>query len=417
MKIVHLSTTDTDGGAALAAYRLHRGLQRAGHDSAMFVARKCGRDASVTAFAPADDLAGKAKRRWRRFRIKRDFELYRQSRPSGYERFSDDRTIHGADIVSQLPACDVVNLHAIDEFVDCRGFFSALPRRIPIVWRLADMNAFTGGCHYDHDCGRLSSGCGSCPQLGSQNPDDLSRQVWKRKQEAFATLERGRLHIVALCRWMTTLIAESPLLSRFPSSIIPNGVDVDEFAPRDQGFAREVLGIPNSAHVVMFVSDEVTNRRKGFSLLSEALAGLARHPDLFLVAVGRGQAPVGGVPTLQVGHVSDNRWLSLIYSAADIFVIPSLQDNLPNTVLEAMACGTPVVGFAVGGISDMVRDGVTGRLVAPHDVDSLRLTIKSLVLDRTKTKAMGDQARRLAIEEYSRELQVRRYADLYKSLL
>ncbi len=417
MKIIHISTTDIDGGAALAAYRLHKGLQRAGHDSGMFVERKCGCDESVTAFVPPNDLVERIKRRWRRFEINRDFRSHRQSRPPGYERFSDDRTVHGAEIVSQLPPCDVVNLHAIDEFVDYQGFFSALPRRMPIVWRLADMNAFTGGCHYDHDCGRLSSGCGSCPQLGSKNPDDLSRRVWKRKQQAFSVLEQKRLHIVALCRWMAALISESPLLSRFPSSIIPNGVDLEEFAPRDQKFAREVLGIPHNAHVVMFVSDEVTNRRKGFSLLSEALAGLAHDADLFLVAVGRGQAPVSGIPTLQVGHVGDNRWLSLIYSAADIFVIPSLQDNLPNTVLEAMACGTPVVGFAVGGISDMVREGITGCLVPPHDVVSLRLTIKSLLFDRTKTKTMGDQARRLAVNEYSRELQVRRYVDIYKALL
>lgn len=418
MKIVHISTQDINGGAALAAYRLHRGLQRVGHESSMFVATRSSCDPTVLAFAPPIDFASRIRRRLQRERIARDFSRYRASRPAGYELFSDDRSCHGGTILGQLPACDVINLHWIAGFIDYKGFFNAMPHGIPTVWRLADMNAFTGGCHYDHDCGQLIKGCGACPQLGSTDPEDLSRQVWKRKQAVFGAMETNRLHIVALCRWMVELVKDSPLLSKFPVTLIPNGVDLEEFAPRDRRFAREVLGIPQGAQVVMFVSDDVTNRRKGFPLLSQALSGQMQAHDLFLVSVGNGNPPVtGSIPCLHMGRVNNDRWLSLIYSAADVFVIPSLQDNLPNTVLESMACGTPVIGFAVGGIPDMVRAGVTGLLVPPCDVDGLGVAISDLLRDPARLAAMRNHCRRIVVEEYSRELQVRRYSELYKSLI
>ncbi|NOS78162.1 MAG: glycosyltransferase [Nitrospira sp.] len=418
MKIVHLSASDIGGGAALAAYRLHRGLQRAGHDSSMLVAKRSSQDSSVLAFSPPNGLTVRIRRRFRRLLIDREFSRYRLSRPPGYEPFSDDRTPYGETVAAQLPPCDVVNLHWIAGFVDYQGLFGSLPGRTPIVWRLADMNALTGGCHYDDDCGQLGRGCGMCPQLGSGDREDLSRQVWLRKQKAFGALEPNQLHIVTLCRWMSVVVRESPILSRFPVTHIPNGVDLEEFSPRDRRLAREVLGIPHEARVVMFVSDQLTNRRKGFSLLIDALAGMTQCPNLVLMSVGKGQPPLaGGIPCLHFGHVNNDRWLSLIYSAADVFVIPSLQDNLPNTVLESMACGTPVIGFAVGGISDMVRDGLTGLMVPPRDVGGLRTTILGLLENPSMRASMSEQSRRIAVQDYSRELQVRRYLDLYKSLV
>ncbi len=384
----------------------------------MFTATRSSLDPTVVTFIPPTDLVSRLRRRLRRDRIARDFAQYRTSRPAGFEPFSDDRSCHGVTILGQLPPSDVINLHWIAGFVDYEAFFGSIPHQTPIVWRLADMNPFTGGCHYDHDCRQFMTGCGACPQLGSTDRKDLSRQVWKRKEAVFGLLEKKRLHIVVLCRWMFELVKHSPLLSRFPVTLIPNGVDLDEFAPRDRCLAREVLGIPQGAQVVMFVSDDMTNRRKGFSLLSQSLSGLVQTHDLFLVSVGKGKRPeTGPIPCLHMGHVTHDRWLSLIYSAADVFVIPSLQDNLPNTVLESMACGTPVIGFAVGGIADMVRPGVTGILVPPSDVGGLRVAISDLLHDPVRLAAMRDNCRRIAVEEYSRELQVRRYAELYKSLV
>ena len=286
MKIIHLSTHDNSGGAARSTFRVHTALRRGGYDSTMLVANRHSDDPSVTAIVPSMDFFPRLRRRLRRRQIFREFMGYQATRPEGYEPFSVDRSVLAFDLVRQLPLCDVINLHWVAGFVDIQAFFSTLPQRTAVVWELHDMNAITGGCHYDEDCGKHISGCGACPQLGSTDPEDLSRQVWKRKQGALGALDVNRLHIVAPSRWMLELVKNSPLLSRFPVTLIPYGVDLEEFAPRDRRFAREVLGIPQDAQVVMFVSDDLTNRRKGFSFLSAAMSGQLQVPNLFLLSVG-----------------------------------------------------------------------------------------------------------------------------------
>ena len=178
------------------------------------------------------------------------------------------------------------NLHWIARFVDYKAFFSTVPKRIPVVWRIADMNPITGGCHYDEGCGKYLDGCGACPQLGSDDPEDLSRQVWKRKQRIFGGVDPHRLHFVALNRWMATNLAQHPFLNRFPVTIIPNGLDTDVFAPRDRKIAREILGLPQEATIILFVASNVQIRYKGFLPLTEALSGLKGPDNLLLMSVG-----------------------------------------------------------------------------------------------------------------------------------
>ena len=218
MRILHLSTHDIRGGAARAAFRLHRALRRAGHDSTMLVAHRDSNDPTVTASCDqwilplgCDVICDESE-------ILRDFARYQATRPTGLEPFSDDRSLYALDLVRQLPPYDVLHLHWVADFVDYQAFFSALPEPTPVVWQLHDMNVMTGGCHYDHDCGRYVSGCGACPQLGSTDPEDLSRQIWKRKQGVFGTLEANRLHLVAPSRWMLELVKGSPLLSKFSAT-------------------------------------------------------------------------------------------------------------------------------------------------------------------------------------------------------
>jgi glycosyltransferase involved in cell wall biosynthesis len=280
------------------------------------------------------------------------------------------------------------------------------------------MNPFTGGCHYDERCGRWASGCGACPQLGSADPADLSRQIWWRKEAAFGQLGDRRLHVVANNEWMAAQARRSPLLGRFPLSVIPNGLNSDTFAPRDRAFARDVLGIPQDARVVLFVAMATTNHRKGFSLLVQALGAMRDEvPGLFLLSLGRARTmPEVQVPHLALGEIKQERLLSLIYSAADLFAIPSLQDNQPNTVLEALACGVPVVGFDAGGIGEMVRPGLTGELVPVGDVSALREATAALLLDDGRRRALGAGARETALREYRQEQQVERYCQLYDEL-
>ena len=417
MRILHLSTHDIRGDAARAAFRLHRALRRAGDDSTMLVAHRASRDPTVTGLMRSRDLATRLRRRWRESELLREFAGYQATRPTGLEPFSDDRSQHAFDLVRHIPPCDVLHLHGVAGFVDYQAFFSALPARTPLVWHLHDMNVMTGGCHYDEDCGRYMKGCGACPQLGSTDPMDLSRQIWTRKQGVFGALEANQLHLVAPSRWMFQLVKGSPLLSKFSATLIPDGVDVEEFAPRDRRFAQEILGIPQGAQVVMFVSDHLTNRRQGFSVLFEALSGLTQADHLFFLSVGKGDPQgTGPTPGLHMGEVRNDRWRSVIYSAADLFVIPSVQDNLPNTVLESLACGTPVVGFDVGGIPDMVRPGRTGQLVPVGDAGALRQAMTHLLNAPSLCRQMGAECRRIVMEEYSSGLLATRYAALYESL-
>jgi glycosyltransferase involved in cell wall biosynthesis len=414
LRILHLNTYDVTGGAALATYKLHRGLCKLGYDSSMLVAHRKSTDPTVSAFAPKRDLPSRLSRRLRHESIKFAFSRYKQTRPAGLEGFTDDRSLYGSQLLRQLPECDIINLHWVAGFLDYSHFFEGVPQHIPIFWRLSDMNAFTGGCHFDVGCGKHESGCGACPQLGSASEEDLSRDIWKRKERVFRAVRHERLHVVALNQWMAESVRRSPLLGRFGVTVIPNGVETDVFAPRDKHFARDVLGIPQDANVLLFAADSVTNRRKGFHVLTEALNTLPDSSNIALVSVGAGNVKLGhGIPHIHVGHVEDRQRLSLVYSAADVYVVPSLQDNQPNTVLESMACGTPVVGFDVGGIPDMVRPGITGLLAPVGDARGLRAAILQIFEHRETRASFGAACRRVVMEEYTMDRQVRQYAELY----
>jgi glycosyltransferase involved in cell wall biosynthesis len=212
-------------------------------------------------------------------------------------------------------------------------------------------------------------------------------------------------------------VRQSPLLRRFPLTIIPNGIDPEMFSARDRRTARGLLGIGQNMRVVLFAANDVTNRRKGLRLLSDALIGQTTMSDLLLVSVGHAKPALDSrISHLHLGHI-EYKWLSLAYTAADVFVIPSLQENFGNVILESMACGTPVVGFAVGGIPDMVRPGITGLLVPPYDVPALRAAVLGLLQNEEKRREMSRNCRQIAVDEYSLDLQARRYSELYESLL
>lgn len=418
MRILHISTSDNVGGAARAACRLHSGLRRIGYDSFMFVAHRYNDDPAVTAFELPMDFPSRLGRLIRREWITRSFARYRTYRPAGCELFSDSRSQYGADLMDQLPPCDVINLHWIAGFVDYQAYFSRVPQHTPVVWTLHDMNAFTGGCHYDDGCGRYTHKCGACPQLGSTDTADLSRQLWQRKRAIFEEIKPNRLHIVTPSHWLAKEAERSSLFGRFPISVIPNSLDTDVFSRRDRCMARAAFEVPRDARAILFAADSTGNRRKGFALLGQALADLGDLTDLYLISLGSGNPAIGAqIPHLHLGHIGNDRLLSLVYSAADLFVIPSLQDNLPNTVLESLACGTPVVGFAVGGIPDMVRPGVTGLLAPSQDVSALRAAIADLLQDPAERAEMSVNCRCIAVQEYSQQMQAQRYVELYERML
>jgi glycosyltransferase involved in cell wall biosynthesis len=213
-------------------------------------------------------------------------------------------------------------------------------------------------------------------------------------------------------------VRKSSILGRFPSTVIPYGLDTEVYRPYDKQTARRPLGIPEDAQVVLFVADSLEEKRKGLYQLLQAVNGLSAVKGLCLASLGRGlDLPVGSLAMRNLGYVREDEKLALAYSAADVFVAPSLQDNFPNTILEAFACGTPVVTYDVGGCAEQVRDGVTGRLAKPGDPEQLREGIAGLLENAELRARMSEACRRTAVENYRLEIQATRYKELYESLI
>ncbi len=418
MRILHVSTSDLGGGAALAAYRLHRAmLQRDADCSRLLVRQKLSHDPTVIPAPAPHTLGDRVAGRLARWRVRRD-RLRHAAALGKLEIFSDARESFDGGAGACAKGFDIVQLHWVSRFLNFRRFFREVPSHIPLVWRLPDMNPFTGGCHYDGGCGRFAASCGACPQLESTSPGDLSATIWAQKRRALAQLPDDRLHLVALNRWMADQVRRSGLFGRFACSVIPNGVDLDEFYPAPKAEARAALDLPAGRQVVAFVADSTDNVRKGFALLVRAVEALADRKDLLLLVVGKAERlPPLSLPTVQVGQVKSTAVLRQVYSAADVFVIPSLQDNQPNTVLESMACGTPVVGFRSGGIPEMVESGSVGLLAPRGDVPELGRAMARLLDDEPLRAAMGRQARDVVAAGFSRATQVENYFHLYRDLL
>jgi glycosyltransferase involved in cell wall biosynthesis len=417
VKITHINTYDISGGAARAAYRLHTGLRELGQDSRMLVQQKDSTDESVTLFKPRRDIPDRLRRMiWRKFLAFSRKIISAQ--PVGASYFSDDRCEHGADLLRQLPQSDILHLHWIAGFLDYGDFFRRIPRELPVVWTLHDMNPFTGGCHFDAECGKYQKLCGACPQIGSLKEVDFSAASLARKKNAFASIGDRAMQIVAPSQWLAREVKRSSLLGRFPVRVIPYGVDTEHFQPRDRRPIRERYGIPQDANVALFLADWANEKRKGLDVLSEAIRGLDEDKNLYFLVMGRGATTQRlGQRVVMIEYVRDDVALSSVYSAANVLIVPSRQDNLPNTAIEALACGVPTIASATGGLPDIVRDGETGVLVPPGDVGALRTAISKVLQDSTRLVAMAESCRRTALAEYTLVMQAQRYLTLYESLL
>jgi glycosyltransferase involved in cell wall biosynthesis len=418
VRVTHLSVGDVSGGAFRSAYRLHEGLGRIGIESTMLVQDRQSQDPKVLRFSPPTDSATRLRRISRRFFLRQSRKFHYSRRPVDWNLFTDDRSEHAADILRQVPPTDVLNLHWIPGLFDYRSFFRRIPKALPIVWTLHDMNPFTGGCHYAGDCRRFLDSCGDCPQLVSSNVQDISRAIWKRKREAYGFLRSDRFNIVTPSRWLAGEAGESGLMKGFSANVIPYGLDTHVFQPREKSIARDLLNVPSEAKVLLFIAQHVGVSYKGLSTLVEAIGRLEKIPNLFLLILGNGQFPSqSAVSRMSLGFVKEERLVSLAYSAADLFVLPTLRDNLPNTALEAMACGLPIVAFETGGVPEIVRHESTGLLVTPSDTAGLAKAIENLLSDCGRRQRMAENSRRIAVEEYALEVQARRYASLYTSLV
>ncbi len=418
MKVLHICTQDY-GGAGIAAYRLHIGLKSIGVESKMLVLHSSSSDGDVVRFVQNNNIF---RRLWDKLRnrlISSEFNVYKDTRPRGLDIFSDDRTIYDISKHSLVKEADIINLRWIARMVDHREFFFNIHNK-PIVWRLSDSNPFTGGCHIRQKCIKYQTGCGACPQLGSNDPNDLSRRIFKRKEKAY---KGHNIHVVTPSKWLGNCAKKSLLFKNFEISVIPNGAPTTVFTRRDKRFSRDLLNLPQNKTLILFGAS-YKSKNKGFRYLMQSLKLLKERIDtskIALVIFGPQYSEDTlsedmGFSIYSLGYIHDELLLSCVYSAVDMFVMPSLEENFPNTVLESMACRTPVIGFSIGGVVDMIRPGETGLLAKVRDAEELAEQIKWMLYHSKERKQMGLNARKVVEQEYTLEIQAKRYQELYSSL-
>ncbi len=413
MNILHLSTQDIGGGAARAAYRLHRGLQKIGHNSQMLVQEKLSDDKTV--IAPKVRLLqgiAKSKLTFEALPLK----LYPQrSKAAFYTQWLPDRV---APQVAKINP-DIINLHWISAAFMQIETIAKLPQ--PLVWTLHDSWGFTGGCHVIAECDRYKTSCGACPQLNSGKDWDLSRWVWQRKAKAWKDLN---LTLVSPSAWLADCAKSSSLFRDLRIEVIHHGLDTDKFRPINQHFARESLNLPQNKKLILFGALQATSdRNKGFHLLQPALAELSKSgvKDNWEVIIFGATQPENppdlGFKTHYLGHLHDDLSLATVYSAADVMLVPSLQESFGQTASESLACGTPVVAFNATGLKDIVDHQQTGYLAKPYEVDDFAKGINWVLEDEERLQKLSFCARETAAAKFTLKLQANRYSALFQELL
>lgn len=413
MRILHFNAYDF-GGAANGAFRVHASLLEQDVTSFFASSTKSDDDASKI-------LVSHNNSRMPQFLINKasSFILHRVYKKNDRAFYSASLFPNSVNDIIKEVSPDIIHFHWI-----AAGFISYFAMRhiaslkIPVVWTIRDTWAFTGGCHFFGDCNKWKTRCENCPCLDRQFVYDLALQQWKKKLHAYSQCQP---HIVALSKQFSEHIDNAPLLKNFLRSHIPNPIDTQRFYPIDPLVARRLLGLEQHKKYILFGAISSTvDRRKGFDLLTEAL-GRLNSPDADINCLVFGASHAGGsslpLPVRFLGQVHDALCLSLVYSAADVFVCPSREESFSNTTLESLACGNPVVGFAVGGIPDMVEHKVNGMLATPHDPRELAEGIAYVLEDAERREAMGRAARRTVEEKYAYPVVAKQYISLYEQLL
>lgn len=413
VKVVHINYSDSSGGASRAMWRIHLGLKNSGVDSKIYCFQASVHSSEVIRYNPSKSLIDKVRFYFRKNRLKRQSGNYNHAH--GAELFSDDRSIYGEEILKQLPEADIYHLHWVSGFVDLPSFFAKI--RKPVVWTLHDMNPFTGGCHYSNGCRKFTTGCGNCPQLSSGSEKDLSNAIYRRK---LGYSLKKDLKIIANSSWTKDNALKSRMFRDAQIETINLGIDTDIYKPRDKVSMRKALSLPAGKKIVLFGAMDNSNRRKGFLELSGALGILAgNRSDIFLLTFGSGEPIVNSdLPYLNLGHIESDFILSLIYCAADVFVIPSLEEAFGQTALESMSCGVPVAGFNSGGISDIVVNSETGYLAETGNTKALAEAINHILdlSDEEYTK-MSYNCREKVLSGFTLLQQAEKYIEVYNQLI
>lgn len=410
MKIVHISTFSSFGGASIATYRIHKKMLDLGIDSHMLVLH-----------GQARPLPGVTEIKKDFFYRLRDYIYYRLDNRLFRQLLKPGALPFSFNFFKRIPVekhplvmeADIISLYWI-------GANFMTPEQVgkirqPIVWRLSDKWVFTGGCHYSGDCGRYQEECGNCHQLKSNSKNDFTHKIWKRKNDSWKDMD---ITVVAPSKWIEKAARSSSLLRGRTILRIPTGVDENVFKPLDKKEARDHFGIPRNVTTILFGAvNPFSTGYKGGNFFNELVKKFPGDEYLFLI-FGMGEKSKSIQKNIRfLGIINDEVILAKAYNASDIFISPSIEDNLPNTVLEAMACGTPCVAFKdSGGVEDVIIHKMSGYLAAMGDTNDMAAGIE-WILNNNKEGEISQAARNEILREFTLDKQVERILDLYRSIL
>ncbi len=416
MRILIVNTSEDTGGAAVAANRLMVALNNNGVKAKMLVKEK--NSDKLTVIGLSHPWRQQWHFLWERLCIWLSLHGRRK------HLFEVDIANSGTDITSlpEFKEADVIHLHWINQGMLSLKDIRRIMEKKPVVWTMHDMWPATGICHLTMDCRHFTTHCSHCNYLpGQGNDNDLSSRVWRRKEKMF---DGKRITLVACSEWLAGEARKSALLQNQRVVTIPNPIDSQLFCPQNKKTARKALELPVEGKIILFVSQRVTNPNKGIDYLVKAIQHLTTtdptSKEHISVAILGGHAEEVvqqlALPAYPLGYVSDPHRIAQVYNAADVFVMPSLSENLPNTIMEAMACGVPCVGFQVGGIPEMIDHQVNGYVAAVRQSDDLAKGIR-YVLDEADYELLSHNCVKKVAQHYSPQSVANRYIHIYNKVL
>ena len=428
MKILLLNTDDFTGGAAIACRRLLKALRTTTDvDVQMLVQEsKSGQEGVIQ----LNNSWFSKKKAFLRFVAERLYFLFFEK--SEEVRFLFNPAKFGMDITDNqfVKNSDIIHLHWINfGFLSVNSLQKLFKTQKPIVWTLHDMWAFTGGCHHSGTCENYQKSCGNCEKF-LKNPaeNDLSNQIWQAKAKAF---EGANLTVITCSQWLGNRAKQSSLFRNVRVESIPNPIDIDVFYPIDKAKARQKFGLSEDKKYILFAAMRVDAVGKGFAYFAEAMSMLEarlsnfeaerrpnRTSNIEIIVFGQAEASDFEALPFKVnilGRLSDLSTIAHAYSAASVFVIPSLEENLPNTIMESMACGTPAVGFDVGGIPEMIEHEKTGYLAKYKSAQDLAKGIHWTLFE-SDYQALVHNSRQKVLDNYSEKVVAEKYKSVYESM-
>ncbi len=413
MKIVNISTSDFIGGAARATYRLHREFINMGYDSKLLVLHKTLDDNTIISVS--------------KNKVEKVFSKFSGGIDNIPAKFYGVQNTwstawYGQDIskLDEVKEADIIVLYWISGgFLSPKSIFQLSQLNKPIFWRLSDMWPFTGGCHYSNGCTKYLENCGYCPELSSSKENDLSKKLLIKKNHLWKDID---INIIAPSNWIAQCASNSSVFKNKKIRIFGTGVDTNLFKPIEKNIARDILNIPEGKKVILLGAvNIVSDNRKGGMLAYKAFEKLLESyekSNVYLLVFGSYNNVFENleIDVNMIGKVNDEYTLALLYSSSDVFIAPSKEENLANTVLESLGCGTPVVAFDVGGMPDAIEHQKNGYLAKPFSTNELAYGIE-WILNNDNYAELCENAREKVMKEFDSKIVAKKYIKLYKDIV